>query len=148
VLRPGALVVYEKFEAPGKLGREVGPFFVCIGKRKDRMGLFEVRNAAEVISLYLDDFDELPPMLNLIDPDVPTYKELLSRLKSVRPDLKMLYFPRVLLRLMSPVLKLLQRLLRPGHAPIDLYAVFAPEEYKNELISNIFKRLDTKKHSH
>ncbi len=140
VIRPGALVDYQAFEAPGRLGREVGPYFFCIGRRKDRFGLCEVNRAAEIIRAYVEEFDSSPPVLNLIEPELPTHAELVDRLSNVRPDLKILYFPTFLLRLMSPGLKILQKILRPSHKPIDLYAIFAPERYDNDLVKDIVRK--------
>ena len=134
VIRPGALVDYNVFEAPGRLGREVGPFFVCIGGRKDQMGICDVYKAAEVIRAYVEDFDNMPLVLNLIEPKSPTHAELVSHLLRIRPDLKVMYFPKTLLWLMSPGLKLLQRIVRPEYKPIDIYAIFAPENYNNDLV--------------
>jgi len=142
VIRPGALVDYTDFDAPGRLGREVGPLFVCIGGKNSRIGLCDVHKAAEVIRAYVEDFDNMPSTLNLIEPDGPTHAELLSRLLSKRPDLKVVYFPILLLRLMSPALKLLQKILRPGNRPIDVYAVFAPEKYDCKLAIKIFGEMN------
>jgi predicted dehydrogenase/nucleoside-diphosphate-sugar epimerase len=138
VIRPGALVDYNVFEAPGRLGREVGPFFVCIGGRKSRMGLCDVYKAAEVIRAYVEDFANMPLVLNLNEPEPPTHAELVSRLLKTRPDLKVIYFPTFLLWLMSPGLKLLQKIVRPEYKPIDIYAIFAPEEYNNDLVKKYF----------
>ncbi len=142
VIRPGALVDYADFEAPGRLGREVGPLFVCIGGKNSRIGLCDVQKAAEVIRAYVENFDRMPSPLNLIEPDGPTHAELLSRLLSKRPDLKVVYFPLFLLRLMSPALKLLQKGLRPGNRPIDIYAVFAPEHYNCNLAVKVLGEMN------
>jgi predicted dehydrogenase/nucleoside-diphosphate-sugar epimerase len=142
VIRPGALVDYADFDAPGRLGREVGPLFVCIGGKNSRIGLCDVHKAAEVVRAYVEDFDNMPSTLNLIEPNGPTHAELLSRLLSKRPDLKVIYFPLFLLRLMSPALKLLQKILRPGNRPIDVYAVFAPEKYNCNLAMKIFGEMN------
>ena len=142
VIRPGALVDYTDFEAPGRLGREVGPLFVCIGGKNSRIGLCDVNKAAEVVRAYVEKFDDMPSTLNLIEPEGPTHAELLSRLLAKRPDLRVLYFPLFLLRLMSPALKLLQRILRPGNRPIDVYAVFAPEKYNCNLAMKIFGEMN------
>ncbi len=143
VIRPGALVDYTDFEAPGRLGREVGPLFVCIGGKKSRIGICDVHKAAEVIRIFVEDFENMPSTLNLVEPDSPTHAELLSRLLSKRPDLKVIYFP-ILLRFMSPALKLLQKILRPGNKPIDVYAVFAPEKYNCNLAMKIFGEMNNR----
>ena len=142
VIRPGALVDYNDFEAPGRLGREVGPFFICIGNRKSRIGICDVLKAAKVIRLYAEDFDNMPMFLNLIEPESPKHAELISFLLKKRPELKVIYFPLILLRLMSPGLKVFQKILRPGHKPINVYSVFAPEKYNNDLVIKILEKID------
>jgi predicted dehydrogenase/nucleoside-diphosphate-sugar epimerase len=139
VIRPGPLVDYDGFEPPGRLGREVGPFFVMVGSKKSRLSLCTVATAAEVIRHYVEDFDSMPPVLNLIEPDAPTRGELVSRLLQVRPDLKTKRIPSSFLRVASPPLKWLQRLLRPGNKPVDIYAAFASETYKSELAAKIIQ---------
>ena len=93
IIRPGPLVDYEAFEPPGRLGREVGRTFVYIGSKKSRLSLCDVRTAANVICAYVDDFDSMPPDLNLVEPDAPTRGELVSHLLKGRPDLKAVGFP-------------------------------------------------------
>jgi hypothetical protein len=107
------------------------------------MGLCDVHKAADVIKAYVEDFDDMPLILNLIEPESPTHAELLSHLLMMRPDLKVIYFPSIFLWLMSPGLKLLQKILRPEYKPIDLYSIFAPEKYNNDLINKIFVKIKT-----
>lgn len=139
VIRPGPLVSYGDFEPPGRLGREVGPFFIMIGSRKGRLSLCSVETAAEVIRYYVDHFDSIPSTLNLVEPDAPTRGELVSRLLRERPDLKALVVPLGLLWTLAPPLKWMQRLLRPGKKPLDIYSAFAGEEYDSALAVKIIR---------
>lgn len=140
VVRPGPLINYDSFEAPGRLGREVGPLFVYFGSRKSRLSICDVQTAAKVIRKYVEDFPSMPKILNLVEPVAPTRGELVSRLLQIRPDLRAFSFPLILLRTMSPGLKLLQRILRPANKPIDIYSAFSSERYKSELADGIIKR--------
>ena len=139
IVRPGPLVDYDNFDPPGRLGKEVGPWFVFIGSRNNKISLCGVSLAAEVLRKYVDDFDNMPPVLNLVDPESPTRAELVSILLNTRPDLKAFRIPFIVLRTLSPFLKLLQRILRPKAKPIDIYAAFAPEEYDSRLAANIIE---------
>ena len=141
IIRPGPLVDYEAFEPPGRLGREVGRTYVYVGSKKSRLSLCEVRTAANVIRAYVDDFDAMPPVLNLVEPDAPTRGELVSRLLKERPDLTAVGFPFFVLRAMSPPLKILQRVLLPGKQPVDLYSAFASESYDATLAATIIRRM-------
>ena len=140
IIRPGPLVDYEAFEPPGRLGREVGRTFVYIGSKKSRLSLCDVRTAAKVIRAYAEGFDSMPPELNLVEPNAPTRGELVSQLLKGRPDLRAVGFPSIILRALSPPLKLLQRLLLPGRKPVDIYSAFASETYDTTLAAKIIHR--------
>ncbi len=140
IIRPGPLVDYEGFEPPGRLGREVGRTFVYIGSKKDRLSLCDVRTAANVIRAYVEDFDSMPAVLNLVEPDAPTRGILVSRMLRIRPDLKAIGLPSFLLRAASPVLILMQRLLFPGRKPVDIYSAFSSEKYDTTLSARIIEK--------
>ena len=140
VIRPGPLVDYDAFEAPGRLGREVGRYFVYIGSKKSRLSLCNVRTAANVIRGYVDDFDSMPTELNLVEPDAPTRGMLVSRMLQIRPDLKAVGLPSILLRAASPVLILMQRLFFPGRKPVDIYSAFSSEKYDTTLAARIIEK--------
>jgi len=137
VIRLGPLVDFSAFEPPGRLGREVGRRFVCMGSNGSRMAICGVDTAASVIRYYLEDFGKAPPVLNLVEPDPPTRRDLVRRIISRRPDLKPLVVPTFAIRLLSPLLKLIQRLMLPGRKPIDIYAAFASEKYETALAEKI-----------
>jgi hypothetical protein len=82
----------------------------------------------------------MPPVLNLMEPNAPTRAELVSLLLNKRPDLSTIPFPLFFLRVLSPGMKLLQRIFRPGQKPIDIHAAFASERYKSGLADEIIKR--------
>jgi len=139
IIRPGPLVDYDHFEPPGRLGREIGPLFVCVGSGRSQLSLCSVERAAEVIRKYVEEYEEMPPVLNLVEPDSPSRAELVSHLLRTRPDLKALRLPSGFLWALSPVLKVMQRLLRPNRKPVDLYAAFASERYDSRLAAKIIR---------
>ena len=81
----------------------------------------------------------MPAILNLVEPDAPTRAELVELYLKTRPDLKSMRIPAGLLWGLSPGLKLLQRILRPGVKPLDIYAAFATEKYNTKLAANIIQ---------
>ena len=72
VIRPGPLVDYGDFHAPGRLGREVGPWYVAIGGRKSPLSVLDVATGARVIRSYIDDFAGAPDLVNLVESPAPT----------------------------------------------------------------------------
>ena len=140
IIRPGPLVDYNAFIAPGRLGREAGRMYIYIGSKNDRLSLCNVQTAAEVIHLYVASFDSMPPVLNLVEPDSPTRGELVSIVLKSRPDLKSFRIPSVLFWLISTALKGLQRVLHPKRKPLDIYAAFASEKYNAKLASSIIEK--------
>ncbi|RJP20776.1 MAG: NAD-dependent epimerase/dehydratase family protein [Deltaproteobacteria bacterium] len=140
VIRLGPLVDFSAFEPPGRLGREVGRRFVCMGSYGSRMAVCDVYTAARVIRYYLEDFGNAPPVLNLVEPDPPTRRDLVKRFLAVRPDLKPLVVPTFAVSLASPLLKVLQRLILRGRKPIDIRSAFASEQYRTALAETIISR--------
>jgi len=144
IIRPGPLVDYDEYTPPGRLGREVGPFFILVGSRRDKLSLCDVKTAAAVIRRYLESFEDMPTVLNLIEPDAPTRGELVDRLLKERPDLSVLRIPTPIFRGLSVAAKLLQRVIRPERKPIDAYAAFACEKYDASLARRIIKEATAK----
>lgn len=136
VIRPGPLVDYADYHAPGRLGREVGPWYVAIGSRQSPLSVLDVGTGARVIRSYVGDFAAAPAMVNLVESPAPTRGELVERLRVVRPDLKVFWFPAWLLRLMSGPMKLVQRVVMGIAKPLDLYAAFSSERYNPVIASS------------
>jgi len=136
-IRLGPLVNYDAYTPPGRLGREVARVFVAMGGRRSSLSVCNVATAASVICSYAQDFDSAPAYVNLLEVPSPTRGELADRLKSVRPDLKFVWLPFPLLRLMSVSLGLVLRLLRPQGKPLDLYAAFKSEGYDPTVASRV-----------
>jgi predicted dehydrogenase/nucleoside-diphosphate-sugar epimerase len=137
VIRPGPLVDYSSFHPPGRLGRELGPWFVAIGGRRLPLSVCDVGTAARVIRSYVQRPDTAPPMMNLVEAPPPTRGELAARVRADQPDLRFLWVPAWLLRALSPLLKLAQRMLMHTDKPIDVYSAFASEHYQTELAARV-----------
>jgi predicted dehydrogenase/nucleoside-diphosphate-sugar epimerase len=137
VVRPGPLVDYTSFHPPGRLGREIGPLFVAVGGRRSPLSVCDVGTAARVIRRYVENFDSAPALLNLVEAPPPTRRELADRLRADRPDLRIFWFPPLLLRILSRPLKLVQRIALGSSKPIDVYAAFASERYQTDLAASV-----------
>ncbi|MEF9427367.1 MAG: NAD(P)-dependent oxidoreductase [Candidatus Mariimomonas ferrooxydans] len=140
IIRLGPLVDYDAFETPGRLGRELGPVFLAMGNRLSKLPVCRVQTASQVIRSYVSDFNEAPQILNLIEPDSTTRADLTTKLLKNRPDLKIIWMPFFMLKIISPCLKLLQLILRPGKNPIDIQAAFASEDYNIKLSDQIIQK--------
>lgn len=138
-IRLGPLVDFNNFTPPGRLGREVGPLFVAMGTPGNHLSVCDVHTAAEVISHYIENFDQMPEMLNLVEAPQPTRGELVKRLRSARPELKLMWLPFPIVWLISAMLKAVLRLLKPGKAPLDLYSAFASERYDSSLAEQVIR---------
>jgi nucleoside-diphosphate-sugar epimerase len=140
VIRPGPLVDYAAFHPPGRLGREMGPWFVAIGGKRTALSVCDVGTAARVIRSYAEDFDAAPPLVNLVESPAPARRDLLSRYLSDRPDLKAFWIPGILLRLLSGPLKLVQRVALGSAKPVDVYAAFSSERYDTALAATVIAK--------
>ncbi len=141
VVRPGPLVDYENYTPPGRLGRDVGPRFVVIGRPGSSLAICRVRTAARVLRFYAEAFEETPAILNLLEPEVPSRRDLVEKLRESRPDLKVWYVPATLVRILSPFLKLLQRVVFGSKKPVDVYAAFASERYDTSKAAELARKI-------
>lgn len=140
IIRLGPLVDYGAFQAPGRLGRELGPVFVAVGPRVSRIALIDVARAGTVIATAVEDFDQTPALLNLVEPEAPTREDLVSRLVSTRPDLRVVWLPMWVLKAANPVLKGLQRLVLRSAQPLDVAGAFGSPQYRTELSADMLRR--------
>lgn len=133
IIRPGPLVDFENFEPPGRLGREAGPFFVVMGSRRSPLSVCGVRTVAKVIKNYLEDYGSAPSLVNLTEPDVPSRRDLVLKFLERRRDLKALYIPTFLIKILSFGFKVFQKLISPSRKALDVAAAFASERYNTDL---------------
>jgi len=136
-LRLGPLVDYESFTAPGRLGREIARLFVAAGMPSSSLSVCDVHTAAAVIRDYASHFEEAPRLVNLLEVPAPTRRDLVERLRAVRPDLRFVWLPFPLLRMLSMLAIGLQKLLRPKKPALDLYAAFKSERYDLRLAGRV-----------
>jgi predicted dehydrogenase/nucleoside-diphosphate-sugar epimerase len=140
IVRPGPLVDFGAFAPPGRLGRELGPYFVAIGGRNSPLSVCDVWTAARVLRSYVTSFGDAPPILNMVEGPPPTRRQLVERLRHARPDLSVIWFPGWLLWLLNGPLKLAQRILLRLAQPIDVYGTFASERYRTDLALRTIER--------
>jgi nucleoside-diphosphate-sugar epimerase len=129
VVRPGAIIDQRNFDPPGRLGKRVGNIYVAVGSPKDTLGVVDVIGAAGVLAWTVGHFEQAPRLLNLIEPTLPTRHDLVCQLRRSNPDLRVFWMPRFVLLPLSGAAVVLQRLLRPGKAAVNVARVFATQVY-------------------
>jgi predicted dehydrogenase/nucleoside-diphosphate-sugar epimerase len=135
IARPSAIVDYRSFDPPGLLGRRLGNTFVAVGLPNHQLGVVDVVFAGQTLAWIARHFDEAPTVMNLFEPDLPTKRQLLTRLKRSNPDLTIVWLlPPVLVPLSWFALGL-QKLLRPGRPAMNLATMFARLRYDTTQIS-------------
>jgi nucleoside-diphosphate-sugar epimerase len=143
VVRPGALVDYSDFDPPGRLGKRLGNFFVAVGSPSDRLGVVDVEFAGRFLAWMTDTWDSVPGPLNLLDPVLPTKRELLDHLRKANPDLTVLWLPTFVLVPLSWLATILQKVLRPGKPAINVAKVFSVLSYDTSAIAKLAQDVDS-----
>jgi predicted dehydrogenase/nucleoside-diphosphate-sugar epimerase len=141
VVRPGAIVDYNAFDPPGRLGKRVGPLFVAVGSPRDRLGVVDLAFSAQVLAWIATHFDQAPPILNLLAPDPPMKRDLIRELRRANPDLRIVWLPWPLLVPLSGAATLLQRLIRRSRPAINLRRVFGCPRYNTQTVRELRARI-------
>jgi nucleoside-diphosphate-sugar epimerase len=137
VVRPSALVDYRHFDPPGLLGKRVGNFFVAVGMPGHQLGVVDVVFSAQLLAWMVRHFEEAPAVLNLFEPELPTKRELLARLRLINPDLAVVWLPPVILLPLSWLAIGIQKMLRPRSPAINIARIFARLRYDTSLIASL-----------
>ena len=142
VWRPAALVDFEAFDPPGKLGKRVGNIFVAVGGSREPLAAVDLTYSARMLAWAALDFEAAPEVLNILSPSMPTRRELVDRLKQSNPDLLVVWLPRPLLAILSAAATVAQKVLRPGKAAISVAKVFARQRYDNAAAAEVAPRAE------
>jgi predicted dehydrogenase/nucleoside-diphosphate-sugar epimerase len=137
ILRLAPLVDFDAFEAPGRLGRELSRLYVAVGPKNSPLPVCDVGTAARIARWYVQNFAAAPAIVNLVEPNPPTRLDLIERLISRRPELRVIWVPAVLVRAASAIGKVLQRIVFPRRRPLDVYAAFASERYRTDVATQV-----------
>jgi predicted dehydrogenase/nucleoside-diphosphate-sugar epimerase len=140
IVRPGAIVDYQNFDPPGRLGKRLGNLFVAVGSPRDRLGVVGLDFAGRMLARMALEFEQAPATLNLLDPESPTKAELLARLRRSNPDLTTLWLPMWILKPLSLGAIGMQKLLRPGRKAIDVAKVFRVDACDTRLSAALARR--------
>jgi nucleoside-diphosphate-sugar epimerase len=137
VVRPSALVDYQAFEPPGRLGKRVGNVFVAVGSRRDPLGVVDVSFAGQVLAWMVLEFDESPGVLNLLAPRLPMRRELVTRLRRAHPEVTVVWLPTAMVVPLAWFAIVAQRVLRPRRPAMNLAKAFASQRYDSSRVASI-----------
>lgn len=140
IVRPGAIVDYQDFEPPGRLGKRLGNMFVAVGSSRDLMGVVGLDFAARMLAHLAVGFDQAPAKLNLLDPELPSKAALLARLRKNNPDLSVFWLPMWVLKPLSLAVIVLQKLLKPRRKAVNVAKVFRVDRYDTQLSRTLEQR--------
>ncbi|HEX5436687.1 MAG TPA: Gfo/Idh/MocA family oxidoreductase [Gemmatimonadaceae bacterium] len=141
IVRPGPLVNYADFEAPGRLGKRIGNIFVAVGSPRSPLGVADVAFAGRTIAWMVNHFDDAPAVLHLLSPQLPTRRELVGRLKASNPDLSTVWLPTVCVVPLSWMAIGAQKLLRPGKPAMNVAKAFASQRYNTARIARVEEQM-------
>jgi predicted dehydrogenase/nucleoside-diphosphate-sugar epimerase len=137
VVRPSALVDYRFFDPPGLLGRRLGNIFVAVGMPSHKLGVVDVVFSGQTLAWMVRHFDQAPVVLNLFEPELPTKRELLARLRTMNPDLTVVWLYPLVLVPLSWFAFALQKMLRPRSPALSLAKMFARLQYDTSRIRSL-----------
>jgi len=141
IIRPGPLVDFGNLEAPGRLGREMGPVYLVMGSRRSSILVCDVWTVAKILNYYLDNYESAPNLLNLVEPQATTRADLVNKMLDTRNDIKPFYVPTIVVKLASTFAKVIQKIIFPSRKPIDIAAAFSSEKYDTTLVQSIFQKI-------
>jgi len=123
-VRPGALVDRADYNPPGKLGRQIGRWFVAFDSPRATIPISDLDRVAEVLAWTASHFGDAPDLLHAIEPEPVTRRALVQRVRASRPGTRVVWIYRPILRVLSMGMILLQRIIRPTRTPVSLWTVF------------------------
>jgi hypothetical protein len=85
----------------------------------------------------VDHFAEAPVAVNVLDPVLPTKRDLVRRLKSANPGLTVVWLPTLVLVPLSWFALLLQKVLRPRKPAMNVAKIFAKQRYDTRRIAGL-----------
>jgi hypothetical protein len=101
------------------------------------LGVVDVVFSAQTLAWMVRRFDDAPRVLNLFQPELPTKRELLARLRRANPDLVVVWLPPVALLPLSWFAIALQKALRPRNPAINVAKIFARLRYDISRITSL-----------
>ncbi len=142
VVRPGPLVDYKRFEAPGRLGKRIGNIFVAVGSPRQPLAILDVALAGQILAWGIGHWDSFPSAMNLLNPDTPKRRDLLRRLRETNPYLTVVWLPTMILYPLAWGGILAQKILRPTHPALNVASAFASRQYDKARTAGVVAQME------
>jgi len=141
ILRPAALVDWTNPEVPGLVGRRLfGSWHLGFGRPGLPFAVCEVGRAAAVVAWCAARFPDAPPVLNVIDPAIPTRRRLLEVYRTHGWRGRMVWMPISLFALLFTAVRValgLATLRLP--ARLAVWSIFRPRRYDTRLSAQVLE---------
>ena len=131
IVRPAALIDWERIEFPGLLGRRLfGDWHLGLGRPSLPIAVCEVGQAGAAVAWCADRFADAPPLVNLIDPTIRTRGQLLRRFREHGWHGHVVWTPIALLAGAVMGLRFVLALARRERArPLSVWSILRPRRY-------------------
>lgn len=130
IIRPGALIDWDRIEPPGLLGRRLfGRWHLGLGRPGLPIAVCDVGRAGAVLAWCADHFAAAPPIVNLFDPAVRTRGQLLSRFRERGWRGQMLWVPISLLAATIGVIGAVALARRAPTRRLAVWSILRPRRY-------------------
>jgi len=143
IVRPGALIDWRDPELPGLMGRRLfGSWHLGLGRPGLPIAVCDVERCAEAIAWCAAHFDEAPPVINLMDPEIVTRGDLLARLQRDGWSGRMVWMP---IAAMASALKSVRTVLALAHGkrpePLSPWSILRPRRFDARPSTALFDRV-------
>jgi predicted dehydrogenase/nucleoside-diphosphate-sugar epimerase len=139
VIRPGALVDWRDDVLPGIMGRRLfGRWYLGLGRPKLPIAVCDVEHCADAIAWCATNFDDAPPIVNLLDPTIATRGDFAARLRSRGWQGRIFWVPISVIALGLTTARTMLSLAR-GRWPERLaaWSVLRPRRYHTRLAASM-----------
>ena len=139
ILRPAALIDWDRIELPGLLGRRLfDRWQLGLGRPGLPIAVCDVGQAAAVVAWYAGHFAEAPRIVNLLDPAIRTRGQLLRRFRRYGWRGRVLWVPITVLASAVSVLRVVAALARGERArPLAVWSILRPRRYDAAVASAV-----------
>ena len=141
IIRPGALVDWSNPETPGIMARRLfGAWHLGFGRPALPLPVCDVGTAATVVGWTVAQFADAPPVLNLVDPSLPSRRCLIEEFRRRGWRGRFVWVPIPLFAILVHAARYalaLPRLRRPK--PLALYGILRPRRYSYALSEQVLR---------
>jgi predicted dehydrogenase/nucleoside-diphosphate-sugar epimerase len=140
IIRPAALIDWTNIELPGLIGRRLfDRWHLGLGRPSLPFAVCDVSAAAAAVAWCADRFDEAPPLINLMDPEIRTRGDLLEKCREHGWRGRMLWTPISFLAGAVVAARYGMGMVRRERPqPMAVWSILRPRRYDMEVSSKVF----------